>query len=102
MSRSQALIKPLRFGSSKMGDFDRRTQTKLDLVLELSCRKLPHGGDHETRRYVAEHLIEAALSGKTEQTDLDMIAREALLELAPQLPYRLGIFKQHIFLGGGP
>jgi hypothetical protein len=64
-----------------MGDFDRRTQTKLDLVLELSCRKLPRGGDHETRRYVAEHLIEAALSGKTEQADLDMIAREALLEL---------------------
>jgi hypothetical protein len=52
----------------------------LDLVLELSCRKVPHGGDHETRRY-AEHLIEAALSGKTEQADLDMIAREALLEL---------------------
>jgi hypothetical protein len=64
-----------------MGEFDRRTQAKLDLVLERSCRKLPHGGNHETRKYIAEHFIEAALSGKTDQADLDVIARGALLEL---------------------
>jgi hypothetical protein len=64
-----------------MSNFDRRTQTKLDLVLERSCRKLPHGGDHETRRYIAQHLIEAELSGKTQQADLYVVAQRALLEL---------------------
>jgi hypothetical protein len=64
-----------------MGNFDRRTQAKLDRILERSCRKLLHGGDHETRRYVAERLIEAELSGKTQQADFYGVAQRALLEL---------------------
>ena len=64
-----------------MGNFDRRTQSKLDRVLERSCRKLPHGGDHETRRHIAERLIEAELSGETQQADLYGVAQRALLEL---------------------
>jgi hypothetical protein len=63
-----------------MDTVDRRTQAKLDLVLEQVCRKLPHGGDHETRRYIAEHLIEAALSGKAVRTELYAVAQQALLK----------------------
>ncbi|WFU37573.1 hypothetical protein QA640_24170 [Bradyrhizobium sp. CB82] len=48
-----------------MSDFNERTQANLKTVLEETCRELPTGGDHETRKYIAEHLIEAARSGKT-------------------------------------
>jgi hypothetical protein len=65
-----------------MSDFDERTQANMDSVLEETCRELPHhGGDHETRKYIAEHLIEAAQSGKTTLTDLRAVARQALLIL---------------------
>lgn len=65
-----------------MNDFNERTQANLDAVLEETCRELPHhGGDHETRKYIAEHLIDAARSGKTTLTELRAVARDASLTL---------------------
>jgi hypothetical protein len=68
-------------------EFDERTQTRMDLVLNETCRELPqYGGDHETRKYIAEHLIDAARSGQTELADLRATARRAMLQLRSGKP----------------
>ena len=65
-----------------MSNFDKRTQTNMNVVLDDVCRELSkHGGDHESRNYIAEHLIEAASAGKTAGGDFEAIARRALLDL---------------------
>jgi hypothetical protein len=60
---------------------ERRTQTDMDVVLEIVCRELPHGGRHEQRKYIAERLIKCARSGLTTLKDLQIVARRALLDL---------------------
>jgi len=37
-----------------MTQLDDRTMANLDVVLEEVCRSLPHGGDHELRKAIAE------------------------------------------------
>jgi hypothetical protein len=64
-----------------LSDLNQRTQTDMDVVLELVCRELPHGGHHEERKYIAERLIECAGSGRTMLGDLQIVARRALLGL---------------------
>ena len=64
-----------------LSDLNQRTQTDMDVVLELVCRELPHGGRHEERKYIAERLIECAGSGRTMLGDLQIVARRALLDL---------------------
>jgi hypothetical protein len=64
-----------------LSDLDQRTQTDMDVVLELVCRELAHGGRHEERRYVAERLIECEGSGRTTLGDFQIVARRALLDL---------------------
>jgi hypothetical protein len=51
--------------SGLMMKFDRRTTANLEVALETVCRKLPVGGDHETRKRVAQALLRAAKSGHT-------------------------------------
>jgi hypothetical protein len=64
-----------------LSDLNQRTQTDMDVVLELVCRELPHGGRHKERKYIAERLIACAGSGRTMVGDLQAIARRALLDL---------------------
>jgi hypothetical protein len=64
-----------------LSDLNQRAQTDMDVVLELVCRELPHGGHHEERKYVAERLIGCAGSGRTTLADLQTVARRALLAL---------------------
>jgi hypothetical protein len=66
-----------------LSDLNQRTQTDMDVVLELVCRELPHGGRHEERKYIAERLIECAGSGRTTLGDLQIVARRALLDFTP-------------------
>jgi hypothetical protein len=71
-----------RASGQNMGEFDSGTQAKLVFALSEACRKLPqHGGDHETRKYVAKRLIDKARSGETTDRELHAVARQALLEL---------------------
>jgi hypothetical protein len=65
-----------------MDDFEERVQANMDVVLEQTCRQLPHGGDHESRKYIAERLIECARMGKTTLGDLQAVARRALHTLS--------------------
>jgi hypothetical protein len=40
-----------------MVEFSERTQANMDVVLEEVCAELPNGGDHESRKFIAEQLI---------------------------------------------
>jgi hypothetical protein len=64
-----------------LSDLNQRTQTDIDVVLELVCRELPRGGRHEERKYIAERLIGCAGSGRTMLGDLHTVAHRALLDL---------------------
>ncbi len=68
-------------GETTMDEFDDRTRANMDVVLEEICREMPHGGDHESRRFIAERLIECAREGRTTLAELNSAARRALLEL---------------------
>ncbi|MBR0963194.1 hypothetical protein JQ554_03675 [Bradyrhizobium diazoefficiens] len=64
-----------------MTDLTERTKANMDVVLEETCRQLPHGGDHDSRRFIAERLIEAARSGRATLGELGIVARRALAEI---------------------
>lgn len=64
-----------------MPELSERTKANMDVVLEETCRQLPHGGDHDSRRIIAERLIEAAQAGHSTLGELGIIARRALAEL---------------------
>lgn len=67
-----------------MDEFDRRTVANMDAALENICRALPNsGGDHETRKLVAEKLVQAAREGHTDLAALEDVARSALRDLKP-------------------
>jgi hypothetical protein len=63
-----------------MSELSDRTLANLDVVLEEACRGLRHGGDHETRKKIAQKLIEAVMAGKTTLSALKDVARAALAE----------------------
>ncbi|WP_306664739.1 hypothetical protein [Bradyrhizobium sp. Arg816] len=47
-------------------------------MLEEACCALPNGGNHESRRLIAEQLLEAAASGHTTLNELRSAALRAL------------------------
>ncbi|MGX1167019.1 hypothetical protein AB7M16_003285 [Bradyrhizobium sp. USDA 372] len=63
-----------------MRELDDRTKANLDVVLEEACRGLPHGGDHELRRQIAERMLESAVAGNTTLAGLTDVAKAALAE----------------------
>jgi hypothetical protein len=65
-----------------MTKIDERVAANMDVVLEEVCRVLPHGGDHETRKYVAKKLIQGAKKGNTTLDGLRNAARMAMQELS--------------------
>jgi hypothetical protein len=64
-----------------MDSFNERVQANMDVVLEEVCAELPNGGDHESRKYIAEELIHAARAGKTSLAELTYVGRRALTHL---------------------
>jgi len=64
-----------------MGEFGDRIQANMDIVLDQVGAELPNGGDHASRRYIAEQLIEAARAGKSNVSDLTSVGRRALVYL---------------------
>jgi hypothetical protein len=64
-----------------MVDFNERTQANMDVVLEEVCAELPKGGDHESRKFIAEQLIQCARSGRTTLGELMYTARRAIVQL---------------------
>ena len=64
-----------------MDEFDDRTRANMDVVLDEICAELPHGGDHESRKFIAEQLMQAARDGKTTLSELTYVGRRALVHL---------------------
>ena len=65
-----------------MTKLDERTISNMDVVLENVCRGLPNsGGDHATRKYVAQKLVQAAKKGNTTLGGLESVGRRALQEI---------------------
>jgi hypothetical protein len=69
-----------------MRELSERTRIKMDAVLEEACRRLPHGGDHAVRQFVAQRLIAAAQGKHVTRGELGIIARRALAELTEGRP----------------
>lgn len=65
-----------------MSEMNERTRKKLDDVLEETCRRLPNGGDHDARKFVAQRLIMAAERGYVTRGELGIIARRAVADFA--------------------
>ena len=63
-----------------MTKFDQRIAANLEVALETICQKLPNGGDHETRKGIAEALLQAAESGHTTLGEIEAVGRKTLLE----------------------
>jgi hypothetical protein len=64
-----------------MSEFDDRTQANMDVVLDEVCAELPSGGDHESRKYIAEQLMQAARAGKGSLRELTYVGRRAVVHL---------------------
>jgi hypothetical protein len=64
-----------------VSDFEERTRANMDIVLDEVCSQLPNGGDHESRKSIAEHLTQAARGGNTTLGELTYVGRRALVWL---------------------
>jgi hypothetical protein len=64
-----------------MSEFDDRTLANMDVVLDEICSELPNGGDHESRRFIAEQLMKAARGDRNTLGDLTYVGRRALAQL---------------------
>jgi hypothetical protein len=73
-------IAPVPAGDIAMKALDRRTMVHLDVVLEDACRSLPHGGDHATRKKIAQKLLSSARKGNLTIDSLSAVAQDALDE----------------------
>ncbi|HKS19671.1 MAG TPA: hypothetical protein VJS63_10755 [Bradyrhizobium sp.] len=65
-----------------MGKLDDRTIANMEYALEKACQKFPHGGDHETRKYVAQRLKLSARKGNTTLGGLNAVAHAAVQDLS--------------------
>jgi hypothetical protein len=65
-----------------MTKIEQRTIANMDVVLEEVCRCLPHGGDHESRKYVARKLLQSAKKGNVTLEGLKPVASRALSDLS--------------------
>ncbi len=62
--------------------FDTRTLANMEVALERACKFLPTGGgDHDTRRYIANSIIECAEDGDRTLGGLTQAARAAARNL---------------------
>ena len=67
-----------------MSRIDHSTITKMEIALEKACRVFPNGGDHESRRYIAQKLKLSAKKGNTTLGGLRTVAHGALKEITEQ------------------
>ena len=65
----------------EMTRIDQRTTANMEVVLEEICRNLPHGGDYERRKRIAQKLLQAARKGNATLDELRTVASRAFFEL---------------------
>jgi phage tail tape-measure protein len=64
----------------EMSKIAQRVAANMDVVLEEVCRRLPHGGDHESRKHVAKMLMQAVKKGSVTLEELRPVASRAFSE----------------------
>jgi hypothetical protein len=65
-----------------MTKIEERTSANMDVVLEETCRDLPNGGDHESRKHIAKNLLQSVKKGNATLEELRSVASRALSELS--------------------
>ena len=65
-----------------MARVDGRTAAKMEIVLDEVFEGVPHGGDHESRKYVAKKLIQSARKGNVTLDGLRAVGRNAFRRLS--------------------
>ena len=65
-----------------MAKIEERTTANMDVVLEEICGRLPHGGDHESRKNIAKKLMQSAKKGNVTLEGLRPVASRAFSELS--------------------
>jgi hypothetical protein len=65
-----------------MAKLDERTAANMDVVLEQVCQGLPHGGDHESCKHIAQRLMQSAKKGNVTLEGLRAVASRALTDLS--------------------
>jgi hypothetical protein len=65
-----------------MTKFDERAAANMDVALEEAFAGVLHGGDHESRKYVAKKLIQSAGKGIVTLEGLRAVARDAFEQLS--------------------
>ncbi len=65
-----------------MRKIDERTAANMEVVLEEVCRELPHGGDHEHRKRIAQKLLQGVKKGNITLDGLRAVASKALSEVS--------------------
>jgi hypothetical protein len=67
-----------------MARLDDRTMANMEAALEKACSGFVHGGDHETRKFIAQKLRLSAMRGNTTLGGLNAVAHDALQNLSKQ------------------
>jgi hypothetical protein len=73
---------PIEWHWCQMTKIEERTAANMDVVLEEVCRRLPHGGDHESRKYVAKKLMQSVKDGNVTLEGLRPVASRAFSDLS--------------------
>jgi hypothetical protein len=64
------------------GEFDEETIARMEEALRFACQHLPPGRqDHETRKFIAERILECARRGQVGLQELTNAAVQALKDL---------------------
>lgn len=63
-----------------MHELPDRRNARMEKVLEETCRRLPHGGTHAVRSFIAERMLEAAFAHQMAYGHLGIVARKALAD----------------------
>ena len=82
-----------------MTKLDDRTTANVEVALEKACRVFPNGGDHESRKYIAQKLELSAKKGNVTLGGLDTIARSAVQELSKAKHGLAAISKRNDLIG---
>jgi hypothetical protein len=65
-----------------MTKFNARTSAYMEVVLDEAFAVLPHGGDHESRKFVAEKLIQSARNGNVTLQGLRAVGQDAFRQVS--------------------
>jgi len=64
-----------------MAKVDRRTTANMEVVLDEVFEGMLHGGDHESRKYVAKKLMQSAKKGNVTLDGLRAVGRGAFQQI---------------------